>query len=145
MAKTKVSYSQKSMEYLRKVGFSEVGKVEHWQATTWRVGNGSPGVRRDLYGIIDIVACGNEQLKICGIFGVLAVQAMPLTQLRPHLDKIFDGDKHEMALRNWLLDLGRFEMHCWRRLKVGNTVRWRVKIKEVILVGDKLEIIESEG
>lgn len=112
---------ERTLEKLRLLGFL-AQKVEYWQAIPSHPGG---GVRRDLFGCIDIVAIGGDE--------IVGVQAVDASGLQGHLRKLAKDYIHH-ALSCWLSSGGRFELCVWRKLKVkrgGKAVRWEEKIVPV--------------
>ncbi len=97
----------RTMNHLRRLGFS-VGIVERWIAQA--------GIRKDLFGCIDLVACKPGE-------SVLGVQATVASCLSARLTKA----KSIPELGIWLATGARFQVWAWK--KVGG--RWFPKIVQV--------------
>ncbi len=99
--------------------------VEYWHAHA--------GVRKDLYGCIDVIACGD------GAYGrgIIGVQATSASNHSARVTKSLAIP----ALKVWLESGGRFQVWSWgRKGKQGEKKRWRVRIEEVRLSGDEFLI-----
>jgi hypothetical protein len=93
---TKVSTTQKSLNYLRERGYL-VAKTEQWNAFA--------KIRIDAYGIIDMIAIKT------GENGVLGVQSTTKGSVDAHVDKaLYDCG---VALKTWLLCGNKFVIHGW--------------------------------
>lgn len=102
----KVSPTQRSLKYLRKLGYL-CAVVEKW--------NPHAKIRQDLYGVIDILAIRKGE--------TLGVQATSYPNVSSRCNKIADAE-HVPAVREagW-----RIEVHGWR--KVG--ARWECRVVDV--------------
>ncbi len=98
------SPTSRSLDFLRQAGYL-ADVTERWIAQA--------GVRRDLFGCIDLVAIHPRET------GVLGVQATSLSNVSTRIAKA----KGIPALRVWLTAGCRFEVWGWA--KRGK--RWRVK------------------
>jgi len=103
-----LSPTARSLRYLRECGHV-ADVVERWIPRA--------NVRRDLFGVIDVVAVRR------GEAGVLGVQATTLPNVAARLAKA----KTRAELRTWLAAANRFAVFGWYR-RGG---RWRVKIVEL--------------
>lgn len=135
----------RSLALLRQDGWT-AEKAEHWQSLERgtgqvcqcchreikRVVSGPPGVRKDLFGVVDIMAIKEGQQH-------LWVQVLSLDTWSSHFTKARATD----ALYLWLATYGRFQFHCWRRL--GTAKRWRCLVRELKLVEPGLvRIVETD-
>ena len=96
---------------------------------------GPHGIRKDLFGCIDIIALDPER-------GVIGIQ--PCGQdFAGHVKKLTEERAEEMI--DWLSTPGtRFELWGWRKVKIkrgGKAMRWQPRIKEFTL-SDFLEETE---
>jgi hypothetical protein len=92
-------------------------------------GERGQGIRRNLFGCIDVVAIGIDEP------GVLGIQATTIGHVAHRLAKA----RGRPELRTWLAAGNRFEVWGWAR-RAG---RWRVKI--VALTGEDLAAVVLES
>lgn len=103
-----MSPTARSLDRLRRLGYL-ADTVERWIAQA--------GVKRDLFGCIDLVAIKE------GEAGVLGVQATSIDHVSHRLEKA----RALPALAVWLRASNRFEVWGW----VKRGPRWEVKVVEV--------------
>ena len=110
----RVTSASRTLKYCRELGW-DAGVVERFLMYA-----GPFGKRKDLFGVIDIIALGEGSIigiQSCG-------QAFS-----EHDKKILD----EPMSKKWLEHGGRLQLIGWRKLKVkrgGKDVRWTPRIKE---------------
>jgi hypothetical protein len=99
------------------------------------------GFHRDLFGIIDIIACTTK--------GILGVQSCG-NQFSEHLKTI--TEKRLSETRTWLLSGGLLELWAWRRVKVkrgGKAMTWKPRALAFYLADGKVRwtdlSLEDEG
>lgn len=114
-----VHSSQRTMERMRKLGFTCIGKTEKWVPMPYMPGGGK---RFDLWGWVDVLACGPDQLWY-------AVQSCAMSGRAAHVDKL-RGDDVAPNIAAWLAcPWHRAEIWSWRLLKSkrgGVAVKWEV-------------------
>lgn len=128
MAKRKLP-TQRVLEYLRKeYPDIYVDKVERWipdrRATTpGQEGNARPGggVRKDLFGIIDLIAIRDNR--------IVGIQCSGYTAIKEHVDKIESAP----ATIPWLLAGGLIEVWAFKKTKEGNVNRYTPKVVTVTI------------
>lgn len=103
------SPTQRTLKYLRDQGY-KADVVEYW--------NSFARVRRDLFGIIDIVA-----VKI-GCPGVLGVQATSYSNVSARIRKA----KENTTLPVWIAAGNPFVIHGWRKGVKGEKALREVKL-----------------
>ena len=114
---TKISATSRTLEYIRSQGWL-ADKVEQFNPYS-----GKFGQRKDLFGIIDIIALGENSIigiQSCG-------QAFS-----EHDKKILESDNTHL----WLQNGGRLILIGWRKVKLkrgGKAMRWSPRIKEYTL------------
>jgi hypothetical protein len=111
------SNTERTLKELRNAGFL-AAVVEKWiRFGKQQESNGSRGIRRDLFGIGDVL----------GVLGdrTLLVQVCGDTGLTEHLEKIKGTD----SLRGWLEGPREFEVWAWGKRSPRGTklVRWRYR------------------
>ena len=109
--------TSKTLKYLRDMGY-EAGMVERYLSYA-----GKFGVRKDLFGIIDIIAMGSET--------IVGVQSCGQS-FREHDRKILASPLAIM----WLECGGLLWLVGWRKLKLkrgGKAMRWKPRIKNYSL------------
>lgn len=106
-----------TMSWMRRQGY-EVGIVERYLAHVERP-DGGRGIRKDLFGVIDIVACKPGE-------PVLGVQCTSVTNVSSRIAKA----KAVPELRVWLASGARFVVMGWRKNDKG---RWVARIEEITL------------
>ena len=85
------------------------------------------GIRKDLFGIIDVLAMSPER-------GILGVQVCAMSGRAAHMKKL-TAENRENTI-TWLRSGGKLELHAWRKLKVkrgGKAMRWTPDIQEITL------------
>ena len=115
--KAPVSYTRKTLEYLRGQG-CHVEKVEHFNPHA-----GPHGVRHDAFGFMDLLVIDPEGKFIIG------VQSTGPSGHPEHKRKILANEFAE----EWLDCGGKIQLWSWRKLKEGNRLRWRPRIEEITL------------
>lgn len=142
MAKSRTNASERSLKYLRSIGYmAEV--CERYNSH----GNGGFGFRKDLFGFADLVAVTDE------LSGVLAVQATSKQQMSKHLREYRANPDVCEALRIWRAAGNRCDIHGWERVEVpckttdGTKPKWVVVIKDVIkeVLGDDIRSPDKNG
>lgn len=119
------SPTQRTIQALKREG-CVCGIAEKWNAFVPR-GDGGMGMRQDLLGFIDVVACSPDR-------GILAIQAAGTGGMSSHVHKILD-DCTENAMA-WLQSGGRIEIWEWRKVKLkrgGKAMRWQPRVREITL------------
>ena len=112
--KQMASNTSRTLEYLRNKGW-EAGIVERFNSFA-----GRRGVRQDLFGVIDIVALGDNK--------IIGVQSCG-SSFSKHDKKILDNP---LALR-WLRSGGRLLLIGWGKVKLkrgSKAMRWQPRVKE---------------
>lgn len=95
--------SRKTVDELRKRGFT-CDIVERWINFS-----NHRGVRKDLFGIADLIAFGSSR--------ILLLQVCALTTKREHAQKI----KRSQAAKDWIKNGGEVWLVLWRKLKGKST------------------------
>lgn len=120
MAKRGLSSVQRTLRACRDQGrFAE--KVEQWIQYGPPKPGMPPGIRRDVFGFIDIIAIDTD--------AIVGIQACTGGR-KAHWDKIL---ANEYALP-WLQAYGKIELWSWTKKKVkrgGIAVRWTPKIEQI--------------
>lgn len=120
-----MSPTERTLAELKKRGMKS-GVTERWISQVW-VGNGQRGIRKDLFGIIDIIALDLKR-------GVIGVQSTG-SDFSGHDRKIM-GEKRQEAI-DWLSTPGAFLfLYAWRKIKKEKgkkTEIWAPRIKEYTL------------
>ena len=115
--------NQRTIQKLRAAGLvCEV--VQRWQAIP-----GSGGVRKDLFGFIDVLYLQPGR-------GVVAVQAISSGEKEAHLRKIRENDKVSKAAEAWMMSGNPIEIWAWAKKNRPNGVRgclWDYKVIELSL------------
>lgn len=115
---------QRSLGYLKSVKKNKkifYQKVEQWLS----FGPGKGGVRKDLFGIIDILAMDDHRMvgvQVCGL------------DFAAHMRKIKEAERKE-AIKIWLRHCG-LQVWAWRELKKkrgGKAVVWKAKVAEIFI------------
>jgi len=109
-----ISNTSRTLEYIRNMGW-EADKVEQWNPYAGRYGQ-----RKDLFGIIDIIALTDK--------GIMGIQSTGQA-FAEHNRKILS---EPMGLK-WLEKGGSLMLIGWRKLKLkkgGKAMRWTPRIKE---------------
>ena len=115
-----LSPTQRTLAELRARGLM-VGNVERFNRFA-----GPHGIRQDLFGFIDLIACSQAE-------GIIGVQTTG-TDFAGHRKKLL-GDRSE-EVRDWLRSGGRVELWGWRKvLKVrgGKQRVYRPRVEEITL------------
>ena len=108
-----ISNTSRTLRYLREQGW-DADKVEQWNAYA-----GKFGQRKDLFGIIDIIALTEH--------GITGVQSCG-SDFAAHDRKILDSD---LTIR-WLEAGGALMLIGWRKILLrrgGKALRWQPRIK----------------
>lgn len=90
------SPTQRSLQHLRELGYPLVQVVEKW--------NPYARVRQDLFGIIDVVAVGDD---------IVGVQATSASNVAARVQKITDSDALPVLRKAGI----RVLVHGWRKKK----------------------------
>lgn len=109
-----ISNTSRTLEYIRSQGW-EADKVEQFNSYAGRYGQ-----RKDLFGIIDIIALTER--------GIAGIQSCG-QNFAEHDQKILN---EPLALR-WLEKGGQLILIGWRKVKLnrgGKAMRWQPRIKE---------------
>ncbi len=119
--------TQRTMRELRNQG-RVCAVVEKWNAFAKKPGqDGPPGIRVDLFGIIDIIALDPER-------GVVGVQCCG-QDFAGHFRKITVEKAQETT--DWLSTPGTvLELWAWRKVKKvrgGKAMIWQPRIREISL------------
>lgn len=130
----KTNYTHKTLAKLRKDGW-EPDVVERWI--------GKPGmfaVRRDLWGLIDVLAIPAWDGMMRGILGI---QSTSSAAMQPHIRKAIEEPRLGVVLAAGI----RFEIWGWTLHKVGlKAVRWKVRRVRMTKIGDEIlteEVLET--
>ena len=86
-----------------------------------------PGVRKDLFGFIDVVVLDPER----GIGGIQCCGS----DFKKHVDRLLDSECTENVIE-WLKSGGFVEVWGWREVKVkrgGKAMRWMPREREITL------------
>lgn len=116
MAK-RVLMSQRAMQRGRQLGYL-MARAEQWVNIP---GHPAVGVRRDLFGWMDVIAITGESSP-----HVIGIQACTMGDRASHLKKMAGGDVAE-AIARWLAAGCRAELWAFAKHKVkrgGVAVRW---------------------
>lgn len=129
--------TQKTLSHLKSFGFT-CGRAEYWQASAQVMNMGrdawnklpkgkrkSPGVRKDLFEFIDIVAMRPD-------FGIVAVQTTSQGEKARHLAKISTIP----AAKTWLESKGRILLYTWAKKPKkpdSKQLVWTAQVQEVTL------------
>lgn len=102
------------------------GIVERYITFGAKNAAGLHGVRKDLFGFIDIVAIDGE--------GIIGIQVGAASGHSSHRKKILIECRH--AAMKWLRAKGRIEIWSWDKKKVPNTKleRWMERVEKIELV-----------
>jgi len=85
------------------------------------------GCRKDLFGIIDILALDPAR-------GIVGIQSTSGNCTSQHKKKLFEEKSNELA--EWLKAGGKFELWSWRKVKLkrgGKAERWSARVEELLL------------
>jgi len=110
-----LSYTQRTLRYIREQGWV-ADIVERFNAYA-----GKFGQRKDLFGIIDIIALGENS--------IIGIQSTSGQKFPEHDKKIIN----EPMTREWLRSGGRLILIGWRKVKLfrgSKAMRWEPRIKE---------------
>ena len=117
-----MSPTERTLAELKKRGMKS-GVTERWISQVW-VGNGQRGIRKDLFGIIDIIALDQKR-------GIVGVQSTG-NDFSGHDKKIMEEKRQETI--DWLSTPGAYlELWAWRKIKKvkGKNIEiWSPRIKE---------------
>lgn len=122
---TVVRYTPKTLKLLRSSGLV-CDVVEKWIP---------PGIRRDLFGIIDIIGMG--QGRIWG------VQSTSIAQRSKHKKTIIEELKEKTSL--WIENGGVFLLVCWGKEPRGKAFRYAPRVEQVQRSDGKLELLPWES
>jgi len=117
--------TQRTMRELRTRGL-RCAVVEKWNAFAKRPGDkGPPGIRQDLFGIIDVLSLDPER----GFLGVQCCSQSSASHRRKMIEE------HAQECLDWLSTPGgALELWCWRKIKVkrgGKALVWAPKVEEI--------------
>jgi len=118
--------TQRTLALLKKQGLP-AAVVEKWVAYHKKPGQpGPPGVRIDLFGIIDIIALDYDR-------GVVGIQTCSGSGYSAHYQKITVDNRENTE--KWLNTPGTaLEIWAWRKLKKvkgGKATKWEPRIVEI--------------
>lgn len=120
-----MSPTARTLAWFRKRGY-ECGVTEHWvKHPGMRM-----GVRKDLFGFIDVVAIGDS--------GTIGVQATSRDNIASRVRKI-EGIP---AAKLWLSAGNRIVVIGWRKNAKSN--RWEPRLTEAMLIGGSMQWIHTE-
>lgn len=118
--------TQRTMRELRRVG-TKCAVVEKWNAFAPRPG-GPPGIRQDLFGIIDVIT-------LDPVRGVVGIQCCAGSGYATHYRKIIE--EHTQDFYDWITTPGTaFELWAWRKVKVvkgGKAEIWSPRIRPITI------------
>lgn len=117
--KKRISYTQKTLRYLREQGLI-IDKAECWNPY-----GGKFGIRKDLFAFIDLVA-------LCPMEGIIGVQSTSGLQHSKHRRDILEN---ELALE-WLKCKGKIWIISWSKKLLhrgGKARRWIPRKEEITL------------
>lgn len=117
-----LSPTQRTLRALRGLG-RICAIAEKWQMIPNHPGG---GVRKDLFGFIDVVGLDPAR-------GIIGIQSCG-SAFSEHLKKLTDSECTENVLE-WLRCGGKVEIWGWRRLKVkkgGKALKWVPRIQEIV-------------
>ena len=110
----------RTLDELRKLGVT-VAKAEYWQAARYHPGG---GVRKDLFGFIDIVALHDH--------GIVGIQATSGSNITSRVKKIIN-ECREPAMQ-WIASGGKIEVWGWtKRKKKVDGRNWVPDIRSIRL------------
>ena len=117
------SPTQRTLHCIRQQG-GVCDVAEKWIAFhgTGKTG-GPPGIRRDLFGFIDVV-------ELRPGVGIVGIQCCAGSGFAAHKEKILACE----CLGDWLACGGRVELWAWRKVKLnrgGKAERWSPRIEEI--------------
>lgn len=117
-----MTHNARTRQALLDAGWAWVEIVEGWGRVGMR------WVRRDLAGIIDILAM--RHLPACTLPEVLGVQACAMDRRADHMRKL----QASPATAAWLATGARLELWSWSKKKIkrgGVAVRWEPTVTEI--------------
>ena len=119
--------TQRTMRELRQRGL-RCAVVERWNAFAQKPGDkGPPGIRMDLFGIVDVLALDPER----GFIGVQCCSGSSASHRRKLLED------HAQESYDWLSTPGGcLEIWCWRQIKLkrgGKVKIWNPRIEVLTL------------
>ena len=109
-----ISNTSRTLEYIRSQGW-DADIVEHYNPYAGKI-----GIRKDLFGVIDIIALGEK--------GIIGIQSCG-SSFSQHERKILENP---LAFK-WVESGGRLLLIGWRKVKLkrgGKAMRWQPRIKE---------------
>lgn len=121
--------TQRTLDRLRTAGM-EADVVERFIKHA-----GPHGMRRDLYGIIDVLAISPQR--------TLGVQCCAASGHAAHRDKI----RSEPRTMTWLAGGRELELWSWGKYKLkrgGKAIRWRARVEKFYISMDG-ELLSEEG
>lgn len=110
------------MEYIRNHG-GIVDKCERWQNAPHLPGG---GVRKDLFGIIDLIALRE---KPDGSWQMVGIQCSGETNIAAHVTKI---EESEYAVP-WLLTGALIEVWAFKKRIIGRQNRYELVVREITI------------
>jgi len=118
-----VSPTQRTIRELRNRGI-RCAVVEKWNSFAKRPGDkGPPGIRQDLFGIVDVLALDPER----GFLGVQCCSGSAASHRRKMLED------HLQECLDWVSTPGGcLELWCWRKIKAkrgGKAMVWAPRIE----------------
>lgn len=122
MKKKGISNTQRTLRFLKDKGMT-AGMVERWLNIPGYPGG---GVRKDLFGFIDIIALSGKS--------IIGVQSCG-SSFAEHERTI----KNEPLAKEWLLNGGEIMLVGWRKLKLKRgmkAMRWFPRVKMFSLIED---------
>jgi len=121
--------TQRTLRELRNQG-RLVDVVERWTPIPTLP---SKGIRRDLFGFIDLIALDPRR-------GIIGIQSFG-SSFSEHIRKIMDSEITDNVIE-WLKADGKLELWGWRKVKLkrgGKALRWQPRIREITLEDFDLE------
>lgn len=108
-----------------------VGVVERWISFGGKLNaKGLGGVRKDLFGIFDLVAMGHK--------AIWGVQSTSLLGRESHLKTLL-VDQKENSL-NWIDNTGRILLVCWETVKGEKRNSYIPHVQEIIREGETIGV-----
>jgi hypothetical protein len=123
-----ISNTSRTLEYIRSQGWV-ADKVEQFNPYA-----GQYGQRKDCFGIIDIIALGENS--------IIGIQSCG-QNFSEHDLKIHDSEHTE----KWLQCGGRLLLIGWRKVKLkkgGKAMRWMPRIREYRFISDELTFTDQK-
>jgi len=117
---SKTTPTQRTLAHLRRNGL-QAFIVERWIPIPGHPGG---GVKKDMGGFADIIACGSGE--------IIAIQCTSGLQFSRHINKYRDSDDVMEAILAWVRSGGYFEIWGWRKLlakRGGKAKVWRPRIE----------------